>query len=171
MSEQFDVIIVGAGIVGAGIAAALGDKYRAAIVETESQAGYHTTGRSAAIWIRNYGPPDVRLLTGLSAEFYHNPPADIGTDKLAVGREIMYLAPEDQTHFLDALIAQDLGVAEISMARAKELCPAIRDGYAVRAGLESDGFDMDVAALHQYYLKRAKAVGGQILLRNRADRI
>lgn len=171
MSDKFDIIVIGGGIVGASAAAGLGVTHRVAVLEMEAQAGFHTTGRSAAIWIRNYGPPDVRLLTGLSAEFYHNPPEDIGTDKLAVGRKILYLAPPDQTAALDALIAQDLGIEEISMAAAKALCPAIIDGYAVRAGLESDGFDMDVAALHQFYLKRARAAGGQIMLRHRAGRI
>ncbi len=171
MSGNFDVIVIGAGIVGASAAAGLGATHKVALLEQEEQAGFHTTGRSAAIWILNYGPPDVRVLTGLSEEFYHNPPADIGTDKLAVGREILYLAPEDQTNHLDALIGQGLGIKEISLAEAKALCPAIIDGYAVRAGLESDGFDMDVAALHQFYLRRARAAGGQLLLRHRAGRI
>jgi D-arginine dehydrogenase len=171
MSGNFDVIVIGAGIVGASAAAGLGATHRVALLEQEEQAGFHTTGRSAAIWIRNYGPLDVRVLTGLSEEFYHNPPADIGTDKLAVGRKILYLAPADQTDDLDELIGQDLGIEEISLGQAKALCPAIIDGYAVRAGLESDGFDMDVAALHQYYLRRARAAGGQLLLRHRAGRI
>jgi len=171
MSENFDVIIIGAGIVGASAAAGLGATHKVALLEQEEQAGFHTTGRSAAIWIRNYGPPDVRLLTGLSEEFYHNPPADIGTDKLAVGREILYLAPADQTEALDELIGQGLGIKEIPLAQAKALCPAIIDGYAVRAGLESDGFDMDVAALHQFYLRRMRQAGGQLMLRHRAGRI
>ncbi|MDR3505449.1 MAG: FAD-binding oxidoreductase [Acidocella sp.] len=171
MSEKFDVIVIGAGIVGASVAAGLGATHKVALLEQEEQAGFHTTGRSAAIWIRNYGPPDVRLLTGLSYDFYQNPPADIGTDKLAVGREILYLAPADQTEHLDELIGQGLGIEEISMTRAKELCPAIIDGYAVRAGLESDGFDMDVAALHQFYLRRARAAGGKLMLRSRAGRM
>ncbi|MDR3505569.1 MAG: FAD-binding oxidoreductase [Acidocella sp.] len=171
MSGNFDVIVIGAGIVGASAAAGLGATHKVALLEQEEQAGFHTTGRSAAIWIRNYGPPDVRVLTGLSYDFYQNPPADIGTDKLAVGREILYLAPADQTDNLDALIGQGLGIEEISMAKAKELCPAIIDGYAVRAGLESDGFDMDVAALHQFYLRRVRQAGGQLMLRNRAGRL
>jgi len=171
MSEAFDVVVIGAGIVGASVSAGLGATHRVALVEQEALAGFHTTGRSAAIWIRNYGPPDVRVLTGLSYDFYQNPPADIGTDRLAIGRRVLYLAPVEQTPALDALIAQDLGIEEISLGLAKELCPAIIDGYAVRAGLESDGFDMDVAALHQFYLRRARAAGGQLLLRHKAARI
>jgi D-arginine dehydrogenase len=171
MSQSFDVIVIGAGIVGAAAAAALGNTHRVALVEAEEQAGYHTTGRSAAIWIHNYGPPDVRVLTGLSREFFMNPPDDIGTDHLAVGRKIIYLAPPDQVAALDALIGQGLGITEISLAEVKAQVPALIEGYAVRAGLESDPFDMDVAALHQFYLRRARQAGGILLLRNRAGKI
>src|SRR5271154_2557478 len=171
MSETFDIIVIGAGIVGASAAAGLGLTHRVALVEAEEQAGYHTTGRSAAIWIRNYGPPDVRVLTGLSQGFYLNPPEDIGTDHLAVGRKIIYLAPREQVDALDTLIGQKLGIEEISLAEVKAQVPAYIDGYAVRAGIELDAFDMDVAALHQFYLRRARQAGGVLLLRARAGRI
>jgi D-arginine dehydrogenase len=171
MSQKYDIIVIGAGIVGAGVAAALGAKHKVALVEAEEQAGYHTTGRSAAIWIHNYGPPEVRLLTGLSRDFFLHPPADIGSDHLAVSRPIIYLAPPDHCPALDALIAQDLGIVEISLSEVKAKVPALIDGYAVRAGYESDSFDMDVAALHQYYLRQARIAGGDLLLRSRAGNI
>jgi D-arginine dehydrogenase len=171
MSQNYDIIVIGAGIVGAGVAAALGAKHKVALVEAEEQAGYHTTGRSAAIWIHNYGPPEVRLLTGLSRDFFLHPPADIGSDHLAVSRPIIYLAPPDHCPALDDLIAQDLGIVEISLAEVKAKIPALIDGYAVRAGYESDSFDMDVAALHQYYLRQARIAGGDLLLRSRAGNI
>jgi len=171
MSQNFDVIVIGAGIVGATVAAGLGATHKVALVEAEEQAGYHTTGRSAAIWIRNYGPPDVRVLTGLSYDFFQNPPADIGTNQLAFGRKIIYLAPPEQTGALDNLIGLKLGIEEMSLADAKAMVPAIREDYAVRAGIEHDSFDMDVAALHQFYLRRAKAAGGALFLRARAGMI
>jgi D-arginine dehydrogenase len=171
MSETYDIIVIGAGIVGATAAAFLGTDHKVALVEAEEQAGYHTTGRSAAIWILNYGPPDVRVLTGLSRDFFLYPPADISPVSLGISRPIIYLAPPDQTAALDALIAQDLGITEISLAEAKVKIPALIDGYAVRAGLEADAFDMDVAALHQGFLRRARQAGGDLLLRNRAGKI
>ena len=171
MSQAFDVVVIGAGIAGATVAAGLGATHKVVLVEAEEMAGYHTTGRSAAIWVRNYGPPDVRVLTGLSREFFLNPPADIGTDRLAVGRKIVYLAPPEQTGALDALLGQGLGITEVSLAEVKAMVPALIDGYAVRAGIELDGFDMDVAALHQFYLRKARAAGGILLLRSRAGRI
>jgi D-arginine dehydrogenase len=168
---SFDIIVIGAGIVGATVAAGLGATHKVALVEAEEQAGYHTTGRSAAIWIRNYGPPDVRVLTGLSHDFFMHPPADIGTERLAVGRKIIYLAPPEQVEALDALIDLKLGIEEVGLAEVKALVPALIDGYAVRAGIEHDSFDMDVAALHQFYLRRARQAGGVLLLRSRAGRI
>ncbi len=169
--QAFDVVVIGAGIAGATVASALSPDAKVALVEAEEQAGYHTTGRSAAIWILNYGPPDVRVLTRLSREFFLSPPSDISDVSLGVHRQNIYLAPADQTDALDALIAQQLGIVDIPVAEVKRLVPALREDYAVRAGLEDNAFDMDVAALHQGFLRRMRRAGGALLLRHRAGRI
>ncbi|MDE8347894.1 MAG: FAD-binding oxidoreductase [Acidocella sp.] len=171
MSTHFDVLIIGAGMVGATTAAALSTTHKVGLIEAEEQAGYHTTGRSAAIWILNYGPPEVRVLTGLSRDFFLNPPSDIAAASLGTPRPIIYLAPEEQTSFLDALLAQDLGIREISLVEVKAQVPAYIDGYAVRAGFEDSSFDMDVAALHQGYLRRTRQNSGELMLRSRAGSI
>ncbi len=171
MTSDFDIAVIGAGIGGATVAAALSAEYRVALIEAEAQPGYHTTGRSAAMWLLNYGPPDVRVLTGLSREFFLHPPEDISPVSLGTHRPNIYLAPSHQTAALDALIAQDLGIVDIELAAVKRLVPALRDGYAVRAGLEDNAFDMDVAGLHQGFLRRMRRLGGILLLRSRAGRI
>ena len=66
---DFDAAVIGAGIAGSTVAAALSPHLRVVLIEAEEAAGYHTTGRSAAIWILNYGPPDVQVLTGCHASF------------------------------------------------------------------------------------------------------
>ena len=169
--SQYDIIVIGAGIAGAGIAAALGPTHKVALVEAEEQAGYHTTGRSAAIWIHNYGPPEVRVLTGLSRDFFLRPPADFADVPLHAMRPIIYLAPPEEEAALEALIAQELGIVEMPVAEVKARVPALIDGYALRAALEPTAFDMDVAALHQGYLRRARQAGGDLALRSRAGRI
>ena len=73
-THGLDAIVIGAGIAGATVAAHLAADRRVALIEAEEAAGYHSTGRSAAIWILNYGPPDVRVLTGLSRPFFEQPP-------------------------------------------------------------------------------------------------
>jgi len=169
--SDFDVVVIGAGMAGASAAACFSEHCRVALVEAEEQAGYHTTGRSAAIWILNYGPPAVRVLTGLSRDFFLDPPAGFCEGPLGVGRKIIYLAPEEQIAALDALIGQDLGILELGLDEVKRLVPAYRDGYAVRAALEPHSFDMDVAGLHQGFLRRLKGLGGVLRLRSRAGRI
>jgi D-arginine dehydrogenase len=168
-SRTFDVVVVGAGIAGASLAASLCATHRVALLEAEEQAGYHTTGRSAAMWVLNYGPPDVRLLTGLSRPFFRTPPDGFGC--LTRRRSVLYLAPSAMAGALEALIARRLGVREISLRDAMRMVPALRAGYAKRAGIEEDAFDMDVSALHQGYLRQLRRADGFIGLRQRADRI
>ncbi|MDP3783000.1 MAG: FAD-dependent oxidoreductase, partial [Sphingopyxis sp.] len=50
-----DVLIVGAGIAGASLAAALAPWRRVMLIEAEDTPGYHATGRSAAFWHETYG--------------------------------------------------------------------------------------------------------------------
>ena len=61
--SDFDVIIVGGGIAGASLGAAVAGTKRTLILEAEDQCGYHTTGRSAAFWLAHYGGPEVMPLT------------------------------------------------------------------------------------------------------------
>ncbi len=62
----WDVAIVGAGMAGAGLAAALAGKARVLLLEAEDRAGYHSTGRSAAFWSETYGGPLIQPLTSAS---------------------------------------------------------------------------------------------------------
>ena len=49
--------------------------------------------------------------------------------------------------------------------------PALREGYAAKAFIEDDCFDIDVAALHQGFLRQLRSRGGTLGLRRRAGRI
>jgi D-arginine dehydrogenase len=170
-SQNFDVAVIGAGMAGAAAAAGLAATHKVALIEAEDQAGYHTTGRSAAIWILNYGPLEVRILTGLSRDFFLSPPENFCDTPLANPRQIIYLAPPDEIPALDALMDQKLGIEDIPLAEVKRRVPAYIEGYAVRAGLEPHSFDMDVAALHQGFLKQLRGTNGVLLLRSRAGKI
>ncbi len=170
-THAFDAIVIGAGIAGATVAAHLSADRRVALIEAEEAAGYHSTGRSAAIWILNYGPPDVRTLTGLSRGLLENPPPGFADAPILARRPIVFLAPPEQRDHLGRFLAEGSGVREASLAEAAELVPALRPGYAVRAAIEDDAFDMDVAALHQGFLRLLRTQGGVLALRNRTGRI
>ena len=63
---MYDVAIVGAGIAGASLAAALAPHAAVVLLEAESAPGYHATGRSAAFWSETYGGPAIQPLTTAS---------------------------------------------------------------------------------------------------------
>ncbi len=170
-TQSFDIAVIGAGMAGASAAAFLSADRRVALIEAEDSAGYHTTGRSAAIWIQNYGPPDVRELTRLSRPFYEAPPAGFSDATLIRRRPVLMLASRTQLPDLDAALAGGHGLRRMSAAEAEAMVPALRPGYLAGAAIERDAFDMDVAAIHQGFLRMLRAGGGVLALRARAGRI
>lgn len=170
-THDVDVTVIGAGIAGSSAAAALASDRRVALIEAEGVAGYHTTGRSAALWVQNYGPPDVRKLSALSRPFFERPPLRFAEVPLMTRRPVVFLARHEQQADLSALHAEGSGLREIPLADVKAWVPALRDGYAAAAAVEDDAFDMDVAALHQGFLRQLRAHGGGLALRHRAGRI
>ena len=170
-THRFDVIVIGAGMAGATCAAQLSADLKVALIEAEEAAGYHTTGRSAALWIQNYGPPDVQALTGMSRAFFEAPPPGFTDGALMAPRAVINLAPPEQEAHLLRVLEEGVGLREISIAAVRELVPALKPDYAVRASIETDAFDMDVAALHQGFLRQLRANGGVLALRSRAGRI
>ncbi|MGH6949065.1 MAG: FAD-dependent oxidoreductase, partial [Kiloniellales bacterium] len=64
MSEnRCDVLVIGAGIAGASAAFELATQGTVVVLERETSTGYHTTGRSAAMFLETYGPVSVQRLT------------------------------------------------------------------------------------------------------------
>ncbi|MBY0337226.1 MAG: FAD-binding oxidoreductase [Acetobacteraceae bacterium] len=168
-TSQSDVIVIGAGMAGATTAAHLAPTHKVALLEAEESAGYHATGRSAAIWILNYGGADARILTGASRRFFEAPPEGFG--ELAHQRAVLFIAPPEQAGHLEAMIAAGEGLVPIPLAEVRDMVPALREGYAVSAAIERDAFDIDVASLHQGFLRQVKQGGGVLALRHRAGRI
>jgi len=171
-AHKFDVIVIGAGMAGATVAAQLAGERRVALVEQEETAGYHTTGRSAAIWMLNYGPPDVRAMTGASRAFFETPPEGFSEVPLMQRRAVIHLSPAaDEAELALKIAASEGTIQPISIAAAMALAPGLRADYAAAAAIEPESFDMDVAALHQGFLRLLKSLGGEIALHSRPTRI
>jgi D-arginine dehydrogenase len=168
---NFDVIVIGAGIAGATTSFHLATDHKVALIEAEEAAGYHSTGRSAAMWIHNYGPADVRVLTGLSRVFFEAPPAGFADTPIMLHRPSVTIAPVGKEAELARMLREGIGVRELPLSELKAMVPALRPGYAVGAAIEEDAFDMDVATLHQGFLKQFRGRGGVLGLRSRAGRI
>jgi len=161
-----DVIVIGAGMAGASVAAELAGEARVVLVEMEAQPGYHTTGRSAAVFAPSYGPAPIRALTRASRAFYGCPPDGFAPSPLLSPRPILMIARPDQGDALDALIDAVAPEGEIERLPGAELGawqPLLREGYADQGMLDRQGQDIDVAGLHQGYLRQFRVRGGTLL--------
>ena len=164
--HHYDFVIIGAGIAGASMGWELAGQRRVLLLERESQPGYHTTGRSAALYSATYGTANIRALTRASRAFYDAPPPEFGTSPILTPRGVVYLAGPDQLDLLDAAYAEILplnpGVRRLTRDELLAELPCLRP-EAVAAGMSEPGAaDIDVHALHQGYLRGLRQRGGAI---------
>lgn len=155
MSNQFDIIVIGAGIAGASVAAHLAETRSVALLEMEDRPGYHTTGRSAAMYEPNYGPPSILALTRAA-----RPHFDAGG--YLSPRSTIFFAPDHQEQAFQRLMSIQKGMQEISVAEARGMFPLLRDGYARHAVLDPGTAAIDVDLLHQDFLKLFRSRGGTV---------
>lgn len=159
-----DYLVIGGGIAGASVAHWLAPHGRVILLERESQPGYHSTGRSAALFMESYGTPQVRALTLASRAFFDHPPEGFSEHPLLTPRGAMMVASEEQLPTLEAhwevLRAMDTGAERLSREEALARVPALRPEQVSAAVYEPDAADMDVHAIHQGYLRGMRRAGG-----------
>lgn len=164
-----DVLIVGAGIAGASLAAALAPWRRVMLIEAEDLPGYHATGRSAAFWHESYGGVGVQPLTAASLEMLNNPPSAFSDRGFLSPRTALTLGQRSEAAAVDAFTAEftarGVDVERMSGAAIARKIPGVRPDWS-EAAYEAACRDIDVGRLHAAYLRAAKRAG--VTLRTRA---
>lgn len=164
-----DILIIGAGMAGAAAAYELaGAGGRSVILlEGESRPGYHSTGRSAALYEPGFGNPTVQAFNVASADFLKSPPPGFAERPLMTRRGEINICDGDHRADLDRVLALDgLGgheIREISPERALAMIPILRPAQIRWAASEPDVMDMDVNAIHHGFLRGFAARGGRLL--------
>lgn len=162
--ESADFIVIGAGIGGASIAYWLSRQARVIVLEGETQPGYHSTGRSAALFMESYGPAQVRALTRASIDFFKHPPAGFCDNELLAPRGAFMFAAPGQEAELDAheasVRATTSLVERLDARAALDLLPILRPEHVIGGVLEKDAADIDVDALLQGFLRGVRQNGG-----------
>lgn len=162
--SDFDVIIVGGGIAGSSLGAAIADKRLTLIIEAEEQCGYHTTGRSAAFWLAHYGGPEVMPLTLASG-----PMLDRGWptgERSWLHRRGAITIARKYMDLREALAANspEAPLSELKREELENRIPGLREGWDFGVDDPSCS-DIDVAGLHQACLAHFRRNGGKILCR------
>ena len=166
-AAAFDVIVLGAGMAGASIAAELAPHRRVLLLEREDQPGRHTTGRSAAMFFESYGNATVRGLTRASRAFLEQPPEGFAEVPLMSPRAALFVAGQEALPRLQAMIdAPDAAptLCRLSPAQTLALVPILRPEAVAGGALDDSGCDMEVAAILQGYLRLVRRGGAQVVL-------
>lgn len=156
-----DVIIIGGGIAGITAGACLARDLSVLVLEGESRIGYHATGRSAAILIRNYGNATLRALNLASAPFLEAP-SGVSDDSLLSPRGEMLVAGEEELADLTAYVEGATGMEILTGAQAQELVPILRGDTIVKAAIEWDAQDIDVDRMLSGYARLLRRRGGTV---------
>lgn len=149
-------VVIGGGIAGVSVAAELAVSRDVLLVEAEPMLARHTTGRSAAIYLPSYGGPVIRALTAASRPRF--------APDLLSPRPMLWVSTDDDgdQHVRDTVAA---GTAEpVTIAEARELCPALRPDAFRSIALDAAMMDIDAMGLHQHYVRELKARGGEICM-------
>lgn len=163
---HYDFAVIGAGIAGASVAHELAARARVIVLERESQPGYHTTGRSAALYTETYGNAAMRALTTASKAFYLHPPPGFADGPLLTPRGTLLVAGSAQLGALQATrdacaaLVDNLEWWDAAQVRAR--VPAFAPGQVAAGLYEPDAMDIEVHRLHQGYLRGLRARGGEI---------
>jgi D-arginine dehydrogenase len=162
-----DFLIIGGGIAGASVGYFLTQYGKVTLLERESQPGYHSTGRSAAMFIESYGSPQVRALTCAGRAFYEQPPAGFTEHPILAPRGALILAGLGQQDLLDREYASVHQVSPQAQLLGPDAVldkvPAIRREMILGAVFEPGASDIDVHTLHQGYLRGLRQCGGRIV--------
>jgi D-arginine dehydrogenase len=152
-------------MAGASVAAHLAEFATVCLLEMEGQPGYHSTGRSAALFSETYGNDAIRALTRASRSFFYSPPANFCSVPLVKPRSVLFAARSGQGESLRAFLqSEDSGrLSAKSADEAIELCPILKREGLIGAALDTFSADIEVHELHQGFLRVMKARGGTLV--------
>lgn len=164
---MIDFVVVGGGIAGVAAAAHLAPHGSVTLLEMEQSLAYHTSGRSAAMLVENYGPAGARPLVKAARPFLENPPEGSVNSPLLSPRAVMWVAgPGEMPTLESTAAAAKADGARCQLLTADEVSrrvPVMRRGWLDGGLYEPSGADIDVAALHQAFVRIARSHGSRIL--------
>ncbi len=165
--DTYDFMIVGGGIAGASAGFALAEFGTVLLLERESQFGYHSTGRSAAVFLKSHGPDIIRALASASKAFLLHPPDGFSDYPLLKPRGMLLIGGHDDAAALDRAAEECAryvaGVQRLNAAQTREMVPVLRDDYLGGAVFDPEAMDIDVHSLHYGFLRGLRARGGSTI--------
>ncbi|MBI5157761.1 MAG: FAD-binding oxidoreductase [Acidimicrobiia bacterium] len=169
------IAVVGGGIAGTSAAYELAAGTEVTLYERESTCGYHSTGRSAALFTECYGDPVVRRLAMAGRDFFEHPPPDFTDDPLVRPRPVMFVGTHAQRTELAVALADYSAMVPavhgVSADEAVARCPVLDSDVVAGGIIEPEARDIDVAALHLGFLRGIRVRGSRVVTSAGVSRI
>jgi len=167
MTERADVVVVGGGIIGCGVAAELASRGVSVVLVERSQIGAGASGRNHGLIFRPEEPElaDLaRVSLGMYAALVDESSIDLSLDRTSPGlvivaREVADWPAAEREAAAEARAGA--AVHRLDEAALREAEPALAPGHP-GGFLIDDGFRVDPAALTLAYAERARAAGVQV---------
>lgn len=160
MTTTADVLVIGGGIAGIGVAARLASDMKVIVLERETAIGTQSSGRSAAIFVQNYGNATLRMLSAASRPVFDS--EELSETPLLTERGEMAVGGPGEEAALDRFVADGSGLERLTAAEALSLVPILRPEKVAAAAIEPDARDIDVDALMQGFARLLRSNGGVI---------
>ena len=164
-SAAFDVAVIGGGIAGVSAARAVADTHSVVILEQENELAHHSTSRSAAIFVENEGGPIFHRLATASRPFLETEHSELDAPLLDP-LPVLKVGSEAERPVLQAEAEQAAQITSpvrlIDDGELYELAPMLNPEFVSIGVYEPTAASVDVMALHQLYLRRARNHGAQV---------
>lgn len=151
---MLDYLVIGAGIAGLSAAARLSELGGVMVVEAESAVGYHSSGRSAAVYEPDYGAAATVAVTRASG-------AELTRMGVMSPRGFLLLGgPDDKETF--ARDIETLHLTEIPVAAARDMVPILNREMTRFAAYTDAAKDIDTDLMLQSFLRQMRINGGAL---------
>lgn len=153
-------MVIGGGIGGMSVAARLAPEARVVVLEAEDGLGYHSTGRSAALFEQSYGLPTTRELNRAS----HAELAAFDGEGVLSPRGLLLVGTAETAEAFRRDL-REMAMEPVSPEQARRMVPILHPERVVACGHHAEAWDIDVDRLLQGHARRIRAHGGEIRLR------
>jgi D-arginine dehydrogenase len=157
------VLVIGAGIAGAGLAHALAPHRPVQVLERESAPGYHATGRSAAEFAHRFHSDAFSRLAAASHAFLAAPPDGFTEVPLLRRRGNLLIADAAKADHLHRIYLEESrsmpGLERLDVDGALERVPFLDPAWVAAAFHDPDCWDIEVGNLLEGFVSGARRAG------------
>ena len=166
LTRHFDFIVIGAGVAGLSAGYFLSKSSSVAILERESHAGMHSSGRSAAVFIESYENYTVSDLTLDSKDFFLDPPNGFSDNALMRRRGGLSLVGEGEERLAEEFLAfwsdRCPSLTIIDKDDALSQVPLLKSGAFVHGIFDPELYDIDVNEVMAGFSKSIRKKKGEV---------